>query len=550
MPNDPTHPIQPEYLGDRPADQPEPARGRRTVVLGVAAVAVAGAVAAGAWAAVSLMSGGTQPAEAIPANALGYAGLDLDPSATQKIEAIKILRKLPAIEKNLEISSQDDLRRWVFEQAQKDGECQNLDYDRDVEPWIGDRIAFAAVPAEKPGTSPTPLVALQVTDTDAAPDGIAKLLKCDGEPAQYGVAMSGDYALISDSQKRADALAAQAERSPLAEDASFQKWTSRVGDPGILTMYAAPGAMDALVDMEGGSGDAWFAYAPDTQARSALRMQARMSRMNEQLKSLYDGFQGMAGVVRFQSGAVEAEFAGLSENKQLGLTLSPGARTDIGELPSGTAVAIGLALPKRWGQDYLDLMAKLTGDERSTKQMIAQTEAQTGLQLPQDVERLLGEGVAVALGQDLDVRAASQDPTTIPAGVRVSGNPQEIQAAVDKVKKAIGPDGDMLVSEPGDHDVALGLREDYVRTLAGRGSLSDQAAFRDVVPDAEKAAAAVYVDLDAVQRWLTEGMQEVGTPSRDEIEVRDNLAPLRAFGMSSWVEDDKSQHMRLRLTTD
>ena len=89
---------QPEYLepGSGPADSGEPprsSRGRRTVLVAAAAVAVVAAVGVGAYGVVQLMSGGSSPATAVPADAVGYVSIDLDPSASQKIEAFKILRK-------------------------------------------------------------------------------------------------------------------------------------------------------------------------------------------------------------------------------------------------------------------------------------------------------------------------------------------------------------------------------------------------------------------------------------------------------------------------
>ena len=98
-----------------------PARGRRTVLVAGAAVAVVAAVGVGAYGVVQLMSGGSSPATAVPADAVGYVSLDLDPSASQKIEAIKILRKFPAIKKQL--GSRDDLRKAVFDELRKSGDC-------------------------------------------------------------------------------------------------------------------------------------------------------------------------------------------------------------------------------------------------------------------------------------------------------------------------------------------------------------------------------------------------------------------------------------------
>ena len=548
MSHDPTRSTEPEYLGGAPSGPSEPSRARRAPILALASVGVLGVVAAGGWAAMSLMSGGAQPAEAIPADAVGFVSFDLDPSAAQKIEAVKILRKFPAIDKEMKISSQDDLRRWVFEQIQKDGQCKSLDYDTDVAPWIGDRIAMAGVPAEKDGDSPTPLVALQVTDEEAASKGITKLADCGDAGEDFGFAFTGDYVLVSDSEKHARSLATAAEKAPLADDAGFQKWMERVGEPGIITAYAAPGAMDTLLDMQGDLAGRFSAMG-GADEKAMLQMQSEMARTNEQMKGLYKGFDGMAGVVRFADGAVEAQFASDSTLENLGLKYSSEDRTDITKLPSGTAAALALSLPDGWAQEYVDLMAKMMGDEQSVDQMLKQAETATGLQLPEDIETLLGDGVTVALDEDLDVKAASQDPTGIPAGLRISGDPAEIRVAIDKVKKALGPEADSLVVEDGEGVVAAGLYQKYVGELAENGGLGNDAVFQDVVPKADRAASAFFLDFDAVEKWVADGMNQTVQPSEDK-QVLDNIAPLRALGLSSWVEDDNSAGLLLRISTD
>ena len=73
----------------------------------------------GAYGVVQLMAGGSSAATAVPADAVGYVSLDLDPSASQKIEAFKILRKFPAIKKQL--GGRDDIRKAVFEEIRNDG---------------------------------------------------------------------------------------------------------------------------------------------------------------------------------------------------------------------------------------------------------------------------------------------------------------------------------------------------------------------------------------------------------------------------------------------
>jgi hypothetical protein len=536
----------PEYLPDEQAGS-KPRSGGRTALLGAAAVAVAGVVGLGGWAAVSLMSTGSQPAEAVPANALGYVSLDLDPSASQKIEAIKMLRKFPALEKEMDISSQDDLRRWAFEKLQDDGTCADLDYDEDVAPWLGNRIAMAGVPGEAEGDSPMPLLALQVSDEDAASTGIDALADCGGAGDDFGYAFSGDYALITDSKEHAESIAKQVEGGTLADDADFQTWMDRVGDPGILTMYAAPGSMESLFDMQGALTGELSSLGGDPKALS--RAQAEAERVNEMVKDLYKEFSGMASVVRFHDGAVEAEFASDSSSEGMGLTFSKDKHIDVTSLPAGTAAAFGLTLPENWGNAYLDLFGKLSGNPREMDQMLALAEAQTGLEIPEDLERLLGDGVAVTLDEGLDVEAASQDPAAVPAGVRISGDPQQIQAAVDKLRTFFGPQADALVVEEGDGAVALGLDADYVQRLAHEGGLGADATFQDVVPEADRAASVMYLNFDTVAQWIDQAA-DGGATGPDEKKVRDNIEPLRAVGFSAWLEDEDVAKGLFRLSTD
>src|SRR5688500_16535777 len=147
----------PEYLGAggpsrQPGSDASDGSSRRWPVLGATAVGVAAALGLGGWGAYALLSGGgLQPADALPASAVAYVSLDLDPSAGQKIEAFKILKKFPGIDEELDISSTDDLRRVIFDKVQDEGSCTDLDYDADIDPWIGERVALAAVPDDKAG---------------------------------------------------------------------------------------------------------------------------------------------------------------------------------------------------------------------------------------------------------------------------------------------------------------------------------------------------------------------------------------------------------------
>ncbi len=270
MPIEPSRPSDPEYLGDGPATtRGGPAPRRRTAVLALAAVGVVGAAAVGGWAAVSLMSGGSQPAAAVPANALAYVSLDLDPSARQKLEAVRILKKFPALDDELGLDARDDLRRWIFERSGLDS-CPGVDYDEDLAPWVGERAAVAVLPATGAKKTPNPVLALQVKDAEKAASSLDAIVACRADtsnghheprPADVGFAVGDGYVLLAQSDTVAQQAVDAAADAALVDDETFQRWTEEAGDPGIVTMYLAPGAPAALVDLRQTMTDyPWMAY--------------------------------------------------------------------------------------------------------------------------------------------------------------------------------------------------------------------------------------------------------------------------------------------------
>lgn len=558
MSHDPSA-TEPEYLGDAPADRGRQPRARRRVgVLAVTAVGAAGAIAAGGWAAATLLSGGSQPAEAVPADALAYAAVDLDPSATQKLEAMRIIGKFPALDEELGLDAQDDIRRAIFEDSEL-AACAGVDYDDDVAPWIGERMAFALLPAEEDGGTPQPVAALQVTDEDAAADKLAELLACGGsdtdDDAPGGFAVADGYAILAETEAVAKAAVASAAEGSLADDTTYQRWTDEAGEPGIVSLYAAPQAVDAaLAAQDQLTEESWFG---EGQGEADVELPPMPSGQldAETVEKLFGDFEGGAGVIRFEDGAVEAEFAAGGLPKQY--VALGGEPTAIGDLPASTGLAYSFSLAEGWLDTSLDMMGSMAG--MPLEEMWAEGEAATGLELPEDIETLLGDGVSLALDSGLDASVfESQDPSEIPAGILISGDEGRIMAVVDKIKAAIGPDAEMLVAEAGDGRVALGLSAEYVGRLLEKGALGDDPTFRSAVPDADRAEGVFYLSFDAGDGWveeLVDGFAEMFAPFTDEpdpaedAEVRENLEPLEAVGVSSWLDGDVARG-RFRLTTD
>ncbi len=233
----------PEYL-QQGTGEPVPSSGgmstgRKLVIAGGAVVGV-GAVAAAVFGAMWYFGTGPQPAEALPDSTIAYVSVDIDPSGEQLLEARDTLEKFP-FWTDQDISSREDLREAVFDEVLAEAPCE-LDYTDDVEPWIGDRAAAAAV--DLGGDQPETVFVVQVKDVDKAEEAFEKFAGCEpsGDGLTVGWAVTGEWAVLAETEDIATKVAEEAQDNPLSEDEDFEKWTGETGDPGVLTAYAAPEA--------------------------------------------------------------------------------------------------------------------------------------------------------------------------------------------------------------------------------------------------------------------------------------------------------------------
>src|SRR5690606_8647097 len=104
------------------------------------------------------------------------------------------------------------------------------DFARDVEPWLGSRLGIALLPPVQGSKDGVPVVAVQVTDEEAARAGIAKLMKDE----KYGLAFRDGYAIVTEQQADADKYA---EGPTLAENAAFTGDTDALGEQGVLSFW-------------------------------------------------------------------------------------------------------------------------------------------------------------------------------------------------------------------------------------------------------------------------------------------------------------------------
>lgn len=500
-------------MSDSTLTTPAPRRGRSGVVVVAAAALVVLLLAGTGFAAWRLLgSSGSQPADVLPADTLGVVSLDLDPSGGQKIAAIRALRSFPSFREQVGLKEGDDPAQVLFEQLQSEEDlCPDVDYAKDVAPWVGQRFAVAAVPGGK-DDAPQPVAVLQVEDADAARAGVEKLAACaeeaGGDSEEGGVAVGDDYLVLAETTKQAQAVLDAGAKDPLSGDEDYQRWTERAGGEGILTMYAAPGAGKAIDELTRDD-----ALVPP----EALGLQAQL-----------EDFGGAAATLRFEGGGIVLSGAADTGAK----TVTGGSVADqVGSLPADTAAVLAFGSSEDSRAQVREQLEAV--EPGPTDDILGQIEggfASVGLEFPDDLLTVLGDSISISVGGDAPASLTS--PQDVPVGVRVDGDPEAVQDVITRAESGLGQslDAQGVTVETDDDSVALSLQPDYAKALLGDGGLGDDGVFGEVVPELADAQALLFVRFDSAWRDLL--LENLG-----EEDARGDLEALQALGLSAWNED-------------
>jgi len=495
---------------DDPDGEPHRARWAVVALAGALVLALVGGVS---WAVGSLSGGGAQPEDALPAGAVAFAKVDLDPSAGQKIDGFRFLRKFPALRDRIPLDG--DVREILFDAFADEAGWQDIDFDADVDPWLGDRLGFAGYPADESEQTTSPgVVALQVTDADQAEEGLRRLVAAStdgvGGTESVGFVIEGDYALLAESQELAEAYARKAAQKTLAEDERYASDLAEIGD-GVAAVW-----VDNSAASESGN-------LLDPSSVFGL--------------GVGDGLGTEAGrttmVARFDGPDVFEVVGSVTDVGPAGWATHP--VTGLGDLPESTVLALGLADGDELAPKVVDAVREGTAAGTDGDDLVAQAEKELGIELPEDLAVLLGDNAVAALDGEPDEDGALQ----VAARVRTG----DVTRAESLIQQLVADGPDLVLRTTGD-TYALGSSERHTdAVLAGDGTLGEQPAFRDALPDLAGAEVAVWAD--------PAGLVEVffgGWTRPDEAsETNPNLEPLAGVGLTASSEDDGTGAFRFRI---
>lgn len=480
-------------------DVPPPSGGgKKGLLIGgiIGALVLALLSAGGVYAFTSYFGGGAQPEERVPATAIAYAEVDLNPSAGQQLNFVRFARKFPELKSKFNEGDRDVKRQIWNALAKDDPEASKFDYEKDVKPWLGDRAAIAVLPGE--GDEPVEVMGLlQLTDEAKARTMLSRLSEeASGDKPAFVV--DGGYVIYAKTEAKAKRFNEQGKKNPLSEDEDFQNSLDQLGEPGVTSGYLSLDRARSLLD--------------SPMVRSAPGVDAPT------LKAARESLKGrVAWGVRFSGDDLEMVAVGSGLESYADTTTSTG--TGIENLPSSTVAAIGAgnmgeSVKANWDR----IVTEISKTQPSAKSQLAEFERGSGLSLPDDLATVLGSKFSLAVDKaDLE--------TNPHFGARIETDPAKFMAVVNKLLKVAGlPDlasAGVEVRQFGD-GVAVGRSTDsaYVSQLAKQGTLGDSAGFKAALPDAAKADAAAYIDVDVLADSVSTGVDRT---SREQLRVIDSV---------------------------
>ncbi|WP_406832727.1 DUF3352 domain-containing protein [Pedococcus sp. KACC 23699] len=486
-------------------------RGRVVALVGaVTGIVVLGT--GGIFAFQQLSGSGPQPESVLPSSTVAFAKVDLDPSAGQKVDAFRFLRSFPAADK--QIGADTDLRKVAFEAIQQQGGLGKVDYAKDVQPWLGQRMGIGFVPDTAAKEGARPVLALGISDATAARTHLPALASSLGGRCrvleEYAVCTSGT------TDAPLDAIVAATARGTLAEASTYRQDMRDLGEDGVVS--------------------AWVDSAKAGEMVSALGGAAGMPKAN--LTNLADAGR-TAVALRFDG--PNLELAGHVNGVKARPSATGDVRT-ITTLPWNTLAAVsvggaGKSFSAAWPELESSLRAAV-GDKEFTAGL-KQVEQAVGISVPGDVAAALGTRFTVVFG--------GIDPTSGPkVAVLGDGDADVLRTVADHAAGLAG--GGQAFVRPAGGGTVVSLSDDYGQEVATTHGLGDMPAFKDALKDPQDAQVAAYVDISGLAAQFKDDVAGSKSAPAGASAGASALDHLSALGITATGHGSDAD-FRIRLTT-
>lgn len=476
----------------------------------------------------------------VPEGAAVYTNLFVDPSVDQKMAIQDLSEKFPTV------GSGEKVRGALIEALEEPLAEIGLDFEQDVQPWLGNQAAFFLLGGDSLASDePDGAVLLATDDRAATSSAVEVALAADDsemefETASYkgidyrletGVDNPTAYGYVDDflvagTKEGFETVVDTSEGGPSLEGSEpYDAATGPLNDDRIALFYADTGAaLDAAEAVE-------ELTVADKDAISQVR------ELGGDEPSAFAAFARSDAVVLEGSYAIpeDGPLADLA-----GGLAEPGL---VPELPGDTWFAFGLPNSGETIRTVMETIGGLESSGAGVDELSGQFEQQTGLSLDEDVLSWMGNSAFFVRGtnfQELNGGAAveSSDPAKTIETVEAIGEALEGQGVpLEPMEQEGGYEG-FAVQLPGVPAPINVLGGPKLVIAYGDGATEELIAPEERLADGEVYASAVatlgegfststYVDIQAAVELLESVTATVGGDSPTyEDEVRPNLQPL------------------------
>lgn len=532
----------------------EPPRRTRRKVVAATATAIAVVAAGGTLAAVTLLNGSTHnAAEAAPASSFAFLQIDLDPSASQKLDIYQFSKRFPQ-SPTAKKGDSKGVVDTLLEEIVKSSDS-GLDYRQDVKPWLGESAGFAAFPSVD--NKVTPIGILGYKDKAKAEVALKKAMKDGG-----GYAFGEHFVVVAVNQATATEALEASEKESLEQ--SGNHYSSDIealeGNP-VITMWAdvekaTPllynqfsgllGAFGGFSALTGGSTGRPSGPSPACIAElNKLRPQPGSTDPYAGLSKtcrdeLFGGMPELNPVPKpapsldpamipkgrvalglsVESDAVQLQARGFSEDKPTAtLEGSKDAARYLRQMPAGTSVAFAAGDVRAGVKEFFKAIDKTPFAAQFHAGLDA-AEQESGLSFPDDILTVLGDAEAIAFTHDGDHVAVRTHPE----------KEAEAKRILDKLASLAADSDEPFEVQASGRDMTFADDEAWAKAASTGSGLTSSAAFKRAVgdlPDAPQLVAFVNltdllrdVNDETAQHLSAVGMRVSGEGSNTSFVLR------------------------------
>ena len=335
-------------------------------------------------------SGGDDPASAAPRDAAMYFEATVRPEGSLRDDA------LAAVGKVMRTDDPEGKIKELVGKAFAESQDPHIDYARDIEPWLGEKVAaWFAVPTDQGAEEANGVVIASATDEDKASEAVDRVISSSDEKFT-----EKEYEGVSYKAASEGAVAVTDGFVLFGTEPALKQTIKAIDGDSLAETDRYADAVDELED----EGLAHFFVDAKAFVDAALKTDPQAAAQLQQFRSLFpiDKLGPVTGAFSANGDRLAVDAVTTAEGadvfKRFGALTGTGSTPLLGELPGDAWAAFG---SPKLGETARALYQQAAGAFGGAA-IAEQLRSQLGLDLEQDVFSWIGDVAVFARGSTVD----------------------------------------------------------------------------------------------------------------------------------------------------